>query len=221
MNRRTKGVLSPWVHIFTLSCQISWTNTTAASPPLRDTRGYLRELTSRRVFPGCSGWSKNVSFFLFYMLLVDFLLCEVCVFFHCKQHSTDMFLTASGDERGWFLNTKPKRFFSFHPGHAWKESRKLACGILQGSDQLKKHSWRQKRGTPTDWRAIILTCKWSILMQERKQHILPAEHTNADSHIQSRVIQLHASFTQPLDLNQGCTCLLLQLGPDAPTLWVL
>lgn len=79
-------------------------------------------------------------------------------------------------------------FFSFHPGHAWKESRKLACGILQGSDQLKTHSWRQKRGTPTGWRAIILTCKWSILMQERKQHILPAEHTNADSHIQSRVI---------------------------------
>lgn len=180
---------------------------------------------SRRVFPGCSGWIKNVSFFCFTYCLLAFCwrsgLCEVCVFFHCKQHSTDMFLTSSGYERGRFLNTKPKPFFSFHPGHAWKESRKLACGILQGSDELKKHSWRQKRGTPNNWRAISLTCKWSILMQERKEHILPAELTNADSHIQSWVIQLHASFTQPLDLNQDCTCLLLQLGLDVPTLWVL
>lgn len=146
MNRRTKGVLSPWVHIFTLSCQISWTNTTAASPHLRDTRGYLRELTSRRVFPGCSGWSKNVSFFLFYMLLVDFLLCEVCVFFHCKQHSTDMFLTASGDERGWFLNTKPKRFFFFSSRTRLKRISQTCLWYPAGVRSIKETQLEAKKG---------------------------------------------------------------------------
>lgn len=54
-------------------------------PALRDTRGYLRELTSRRVFPGCSGWIKNVSFFFFVLhiarwLFVDAVVCVRSVF---------------------------------------------------------------------------------------------------------------------------------------------
>lgn len=144
MNRRTKGVLSPLVHIFTLSCQISWTNTTAASPPSGTPEVIYGQADES--FQGVLGEVKNFLFFLFYMLLVDFLLCEVCVFFHCKQHSTDMFLTASGDERGWVLNTKPKRFFFFSSRTRLKRISQTCLWYPAGVRSIKETQLEAKKG---------------------------------------------------------------------------